>query len=529
MERLEASFFAHSPAAAQWQKVGVRHHHGINIPLFSLHTDHSSGIGEYLDLLPLIQWSASIGLDVIQLLPLNDTGLDASPYGAISAFALNPVHLRLNALPYLEEFPALENALKILPKHPRHVRIHYPQVRETKEHFLRLYFSLARTQLAESPDYHQFIQRSPWVKGYALFKSIKVHRQWANWESWPEELQHPSQDKLEDLVYQYQEEVDWHCILQYLCNLQLRRVKEYADAHGVHLMGDIPILINRDSADVWLHRDLFRLQYSAGAPPDYFSHEGQNWGFPVYNWDLIAKHGYKWWIDRLKVTSHYYDIYRLDHIVGFFRIWAIPLGVAGREGHYIPHNPDTWIDHGQKLLMMMLDHCPMLPIGEDLGVVPPKVRLCMQALGICGTKVMRWERAWETSKEFISVQDYSMASMTTVSTHDNEPLQLWWQRQTEEAMAFAQFKGWTYHPTLSRDYQREILWDSHHSNSLFHINLLQEYLALIPGMTWPDLEDERINIPGLHSDRNWSYRLRPSIEEIINNSSLKRVIQEMIV
>lgn len=293
-------------------------------------------------------------------------------------------------------------------------------------------------------------------------------------------------------------------------------------------MGDMPILIDRDSADVWLHPSLFDLSYSAGAPPDMFTSDGQNWGFPIYNWEALAETHYQWWVDRLQWSSHYFHIYRIDHIVGFFRIWSIPVGLKGNEGFFIPKDENTWVDHGQRLMLMMLNACSMLPIGEDLGVIPPNVRACMKALGICGTRVMRWERNWEGDQSFIPPEQYQVESLTAVSTHDSETLQQWWQNHPEEAQLYCQLKGWNYHPILSRDYHLGILWESHHTNSLFHINPLQEYLALVPGISWPNVEDERINTPGSFSDKNWSYRMRLSLEDLFQQSTLIHTIQELI-
>ena len=141
---------------------------------------------------------------------------------------------------------------------------------------------------------------------------------------------------------------------------------------------------------------------------------------------------------------------------------------------------------------------------------------------------MRWEREWDNGKEFIAPSDYQVDSMTTVSTHDSENLRQWWLSTPSEAAFLARSKVWSYHPVLSREHHREMLWESHHTSSLFHINLLPEYLALIPGMTWHKLEDERINIPGLYSERNWSYRLRPSLEEIAGQEPLRRLMQGLI-
>lgn len=525
---IDSSIFLHSPAGRQWQSIGIKDHHGLVIPLFSLHSSKSCGIGEYTDLFPMIDWCQSIGFDLIQFLPMNDTGPGTSPYSALSAFALHPIYLGLASLPYLEQYPDLTEEVKELQKNSKELRINYSRTWENKKRFLRQYYSYADTQIISSHSYKEFIDQSHWLKGYAIFKTLKNHYQWKSWEDWPPEHQNPTQLLLDHLSEQFHDEIEFHCVLQFLCDQQLRAVKAHAEAHQVLLMGDIPILTGRDSADVWLHRELFDLNYSAGAPPDYFSPEGQNWGFPLYNWERIHQLGFKWWIDRLKNASHYYHIYRIDHIVGFFRIWAIPQGLSSKEGLFIPKDESVWVEHGRQIMWMMLEQCDMLPIGEDLGVVPREVRSCLSTLGICGTRVMRWERKWLENQQYIPFAEYQVDSMTTVSTHDSEPLQLWWRDQPEEAKLFADYMGWPYQTKLSLDQQQQILRESHRTNSLFHINLLQEYLSLIPEFNWPNIEDDRINVPGTISDRNWTYRFLPSVEEITQNQTLKSFMHELI-
>lgn len=526
---MNASYVLHSPSGKQWNKIGVRHHHGINIPLFSLHSQHSLGIGEFSDLIPLIHWTKSLGFDVIQLLPLNDTGLESSPYSALSAFALSPIHLRLSTLPHLERFPVLNEALKALPQYSYQDRVDYHKVRENKFNFLKLYYQEVKELILPSESYLAFVESAQWLKGYSLFRALKVNFNWSSWETWPAEYRNPTPETIEQFCQQFQSEVELHSLIQYLCDLQMSEVKRTADAENISLMGDIPILINRDSADVWLDADLFHLEYSAGAPPDQFTADGQNWGFPIYNWTHIEKDGFSWWVRRIQWSGRYFHICRIDHIVGFFRIWAIPFGEkGGLNGIFIPTDPDRWIDHGQKIMLMMLQNSDMLLIGEDLGVIPPDVRKCLSALGICGTCVMRWERNWHDKGRFILPEDYRIDSMTTVSTHDTEMLSLWWKNNPAEARDYAYHKGWSYHPIISREHIQSILWESHHTNSLFHINLLLEYLALIPGMT-KSPEEELINVPGTYNDMNWTYRFTPSVEEIISNSSLQHVMKQIIL
>lgn len=527
---MEVDLLLNTPASPLWEDFGIRHHHGINVPLFSLHSRDSCGIGEFLDLIPLIDWCRSIHFDMIQLLPLNDTGLDASPYNALSAFALNPIYLSLSSLPGIERHPELAEQIAHLSKLNHTQHISYSMVREGKEAFLRLYYTKERKNIINTDSYRHFLHQATWLEDFALFKSLKNQYLWISWEDWPVEIQNPTASTLQSLSQQFENEIEWHSIIQYLCYLQLQSVKEYASKRGIFLMGDIPILISRDSADVWLHRALFNLEYAAGAPPDYYNQEGQKWGFPLYNWDAIAMQDHSWWKKRLAYANLFYHLYRIDHVIGFFRIWAVPHEAkTGKEGKFIPEDRSSWLAHGEALLKILLLSSTMLPIAEDLGDVPPEVRPCLQSLGLCGTKVMRWERHWNEDKGFIPLEDYSPISLTTVSTHDSETVSLWWKEHPDEARELAKFMGWSYIPTLSREHLRHILWDSHHSNSLLHINLLQEYLALVPGMTWSALEDERINVPGVISNLNWSYRFRPSVEEIISNPTLSHLMHELII
>lgn len=518
-----------SPAGLQWSHIGVRPHHGIALPLFSLHSRTSCGIGEFPDLLPLFEWCREIGMDTIQLLPLNDTGLDDSPYTALSAYALNPIHLGLSQLPFCAEDPMLQQEILKLQQLNNSQRVNYIQVRQGKDQFLSHYYQKYADRLIQETRFQAFKEENKyWLDDYACFKALKVALHWSPWELWPEKFQVPTDAPMDHLPDEVKKIADYHIFLQYLCFDQFTQVKQHAQHAGIFLKGDIPILINRESADVWRRRPLFDLQYAAGAPPDMYSAEGQKWGFPIYRWEAMREQHYRWWVERLRVAASFYHLFRIDHIVGFFRIWAIPLDRLPKEGFFIPQNRDIWIGHGETILRVMLNNTSMLPIGEDLGTVPPEARVCLRALGICGTKVMRWERRWNTDRGYIDPKEYPAESMTTVSTHDSETLELWWRNTPEEAQLYANTLGWTYTPQLSEEQRFAILRASHHSGSLFHINPLQEYLALIPGMTWDNPEDERINLPGIVIDTNWTYRFRPSVEEIVACSCLKEQMKNLL-
>lgn len=517
-----------SKAGNQWKTIGVRHHHGINIPLFALHSQESAGIGEFLDLCPLIEWCNSFNFDVIQLLPLNDSGSDKSPYNALSAFALNPIYISLSQIPRIQTYESLAEKLEKLKNLTRVNPLPYEQVRTLKEEFLHIYWQYEFNNIEKTNDYTSFlVNNASWIREYALFKVLKNLNQEAFWKSWPVEQQILSQEAFDLLFEKYRDECSYYQLVQFICHTQLKYVKDFATSHKVFLMGDLPILISPDSADAWRHQDLFISELSAGAPPDMYNKEGQHWGFPLYNWSAFEANRYAWWKNRLRTAEFYYHLFRIDHVVGFFRIWAIPAGMKAINGHFEPSDEAHWLPQGKTIMECMLEGSCMLPIGEDLGVVPTDVRKCLRELGICGTKVMRWERLWDKDSSFIPIHEYIPESLTTVSTHDSDTLVLWWKNSPEEAKAYCATKNWTYTPQITPDQLKEILHDSHHSTSLFHINLLQEYLSLFRELSHEDPNEERINIPGMINDKNWCYRFLPSLEEIIAHEDLKKFLRNM--
>ncbi|MBS0616204.1 MAG: 4-alpha-glucanotransferase [Verrucomicrobia bacterium] len=493
-------------------------HHGIDLPLSALRTQKSSGIGEFLDLLPLIDWCEGLGLDTIQLLPLNDSGHDPGPYNALSSCALHPIYLSLHALPGVKKLPDCKHLLST-------PRVAYAEVLALKLDFLRTYIETTGPQILKDPAFDHFLQENPWAVSYGLFKHLKDRLGHTYWMSWPAEIKESSEKAL---VKKYWDEILFHILVQFLCFTQMSKVKAHSKDKKIQIMGDIPILISTESVDAWQNPDLFDFSLAAGAPPDAYNAEGQHWGFPLFNWDEMKKQNFAWWKERLKVASHYYDLYRIDHAVGFFRIWAIPHGKSPQEGKFIPENPALWIPQGKEILQTLLDASPMQAIAEDLGDVPPSVRTCLTGLGIPGTKVMRWEREYNDHGAYIPLEKYPRLSLTTVSTHDSETLQQWWQNDVESAKIFAAGRGWTYSPDLTFEHRLSILQDAHHTPSLYHVNLFQEYLALFPELVAPRPEDERINIPGKVLPTNWTYRLRPSLEDIVAHDPLRKCLTKVV-
>jgi 4-alpha-glucanotransferase len=291
---------------------------GTAVPLSSLRSRHSGGIGEFPDLVALGAWCRDAGLSLVQILPINDTGFEPSPYSALSAFALHPVYLRLDDLP---GFPFIqEKAHALAAELNARVHVDHGRVWAGKLALLKQVFQHGTFSSAEA---EAWLARNPWGRAYAVFWALRERYARAGWQSWPE---HRSVDSgaILTLWDQLGAEARFPVWLQVQAEAQFGRAVESLQGLGVALKGDIPILLNEDSADVWSHPEYFDLSLRAGAPPDGMNPEGQNWGFPVYRWDNLARDGYRWWKDRLVHAARFYQAFRIDHVLGFFRIWATP-------------------------------------------------------------------------------------------------------------------------------------------------------------------------------------------------------------
>lgn len=476
---------------AHWEKIGLRPHHGISVPLFSLRSQKNAGIGEYLDLIPLIDWCKEVGFDVIQLLPINDTGQELSPYNPLSSCALDPIYLSLWELGI--ECPKTNSARSEILKVKMDCLFHFFE----KSHL----------------DLEPFAKQHLWLYNYAEFRALKEEFNGVAWQDWPKDAK-PNSKKIEFFIF-----------LQFHAFRQMQLVKAHAEKQGVKIKGDIPILISPDSADVWSEKHLFNMKIGAGAPPDSFHIEGQNWGFPLIDWAEMRKRHFDWWKMRLHTIENLYHIYRIDHVVGFFRIWGIPQGKKAVEGSFYPSDQRLWIDQGREILEMMINASALLPMAEDLGTIPKEVYPILKQLGICGTKVMRWQKQ---EGHYIPLNQYEPISLTTLGTHDLPPLEVWWKNMTEESVAFADLLHLPYHPILTPKERMAILKASHQTTSLFHINPLQEYLALFPELVSRKPEEEQINHPGTLSSLNWTYKFRPSLEELAKHEKLKDSINFLI-
>ncbi|GAB2267087.1 4-alpha-glucanotransferase dpe2 [Dionaea muscipula] len=320
---------------------------GMAIPMFSIRSEDDLGVGEFLDLKLLVDWAVASGLHLVQLLPINDTSVhgmwwDSYPYSSLSVFALHPLYLRVQALS--KKIPEEIKQQIMNEKERLNLKdVDYEATMAAKFSIAKKIFTLEKDQTLESSSFQKFLsENQEWLKPYAAFCFLRDffetsdHSQWGRFSCF-------SDDKLEKLVSKdsvHYNVICFHYYIQYHLHLQLSEAAEYARQKGVVLKGDLPIGVDRNSVDTWVYPSLFRMNTSTGAPPDYFDKNGQNWGFPTYNWEEMSKDNYAWWRARLTQMSKYFTAYRIDHVLGFFRIWELPdhakTGLLGKFRPSIP-------------------------------------------------------------------------------------------------------------------------------------------------------------------------------------------------
>lgn len=321
---------------------------GIALPVFALRTSQGLGVGQFTDLKALIDWAKAVDMRMVQILPINDTTatktwVDSYPYAAISVFALHPLYLDITKLEgfkkridqqVFEQERAQLNALEV---------VDYEKVLALKLDYAHRLFEAEQNTFLKSTAFQQYLKNNQkWLKPYALFCYFRDTYGTADFTEWKKDatFSNTSLTRLTDPKAETFDAIAFYYYLQYNLHLQLKEVAEYARANGIVLKGDIPIGIYRYSVDAWTEPQLYNMNGQAGAPPDPFSELGQNWGFPTYNWDEMAKDGFLWWQNRFKQLSYYFDAFRIDHILGFFRIWQIPIEqVQGLLGYFNPAIP----------------------------------------------------------------------------------------------------------------------------------------------------------------------------------------------
>jgi 4-alpha-glucanotransferase len=322
----------------------TRYLSGILVPVSALRSEASVGVGEFADLPALADWCANVGLDLIQILPVNDTGWQSSPYSALSAFALHPLYLRIGDLPDLEALAPVSRARadaaldEIRREHAGRDRLRYGPLVDAKRALLREVFDAVADDPAIRRATHTFVDHNPWADEYAAYMMLKTRNGGASWKEWPE-FRDPTPELLGALwsTAENETELTFHVWVQMRLDEQFASAARAVADRGVVLKGDLPILMNEDSVDTWAHREYFSSWLRAGAPPDAQNATGQNWGLPIYDWPELERDGYRWWRERLRHAARYYAAYRIDHVLGFFRVWSIPSDEAtGHLGHFVP-------------------------------------------------------------------------------------------------------------------------------------------------------------------------------------------------
>ena len=321
---------------------------GVAIPVFSLRSEDSMGVGEFLDLKKMVDWAALTDQKIIQVLPINDTTMtrtwqDSYPYNANSIFALHPQFISPLAVGSLKD-AKLQKSLVAEGKRLNALdQIDYEAVNNLKETYMRQLYSERGAEDIKSKDFKAFFKKnSYWLESYALFSLLRDKYSTVEFSKWGEDAVFSLEllKKYTSSKSKSYKDIAYYYFVQYHLHLQLVEAREYAQQKGVTFKGDIPIGVSRTSVDAWATPELFNMNAQAGAPPDAFSATGQNWGFPTYNWDKMAEDGYAWWKARFCKMAEYFDAYRIDHILGFFRIWEIPLdAVQGLLGYFSPAMP----------------------------------------------------------------------------------------------------------------------------------------------------------------------------------------------
>jgi 4-alpha-glucanotransferase len=544
---------------------------GVLVPLFALRGENDMGVGDVGVLREFIEWAAQIGFKVVQLLPINEIGADNSPYNAISAIAIEPttLHLAPGSPPDLtrENFDCsiADADLSKL----RDGGAKYRQVKALKRGLLEKAFAnfSAHADPQRQSEFQTFCKdESDWLGDYAFFRVLmEQNDDSAAWTRWP--AQHQTIERasnwLHDLPNDRQAAVthrqNFFGYVQWIAHQQWRAMKGYAEQHGVALMGDIPFGVSLYSADVFARRDEFILDWSGGAPPEpYFKDDaftqkwGQNWGIPLYRWDRMRANNLQWWRERVRAVRRVFHLCRIDHILGFYRIYAFPWRprknkaflpldhnqmlerTGGRAPHFVPRNDETPENReanksdGEEYLRIVLEEAgPMRVIGEDLGVVPDYVRPDLRSLGIAGFKLPQWETR---DGMMVAGDSYERLSVATYATHDHEAIRALWNEAIEHPSSE---EGQQARATLAKmalfaglnsdieqlDYEKDFcpaLMDAlFKCNSWMAIVMITDLLA----------RTYRFNVPGTRANLNWTRRLQRSVAQLRSSRKERRRMQ----
>ena len=570
---------------AQWKGAGTV------IPVFSLRSEGSFGVGDFGDLAMIVDWCAKTNQNVLQILPINDTTIthtwqDSYPYNSISIYALHPQYTDFRQLPAIKDeaqraqFEALRQELNALPQ------IDYERVNTAKMDYLHIIFKQEWATIKRRASYKKFFEdNKTWLEPYAQFCINRDTYGTADFRQWPEGKSQKAKAK---------GQTDFWYFVQYNLDQQMRAAHEHARQQRVILKGDIPIGISRDGVEAWVEPRYFNLNGQAGAPPDAFSTDGQNWGFPTYNWDEMLSDGCSWWVRRFRKMAEYFDAYRIDHVLGFFRIWEIPvpeksglmgqfspaLGMSREEieaygihGHlddlflvdhkradrwhpriaiqfqeayerlsdgekdafnrlyndyFYRRNNQFWYNEAMKKLPRLTQATRMLVCAEDLGMVPDCVPWVMNELRILSLEIQSMPK--DPAVRFGQLQRNPYRSVCTISTHDMPTLRQWWDEDEERAQDYFNNELHYSGPAphpMPGWLCKEVVARHLMSPSMLCLLSLQDWLSIDETLRLPDENAERINIPA-NPRHYWRYRMHLTIEQLLQADDFNREVMILI-
>jgi 4-alpha-glucanotransferase len=543
---------------------------GVLEPVFAIRTEDDLGIGDTAGVRQMVDWCHRHRIGIFQTLPINEIGDDNSPYNALSSVAIEPTTLSLapKDLPDLtpEDFQKLASTARLASLRTGPAK--YREVKALKHSLLEAAFSSFSTdhldrRTPRAAAFRTFVtENESWLSDYSLYRVLmEENGASSNWEAWlPEHRSRESAQRwLQQLPPAHNQAVSRRRLyfeyVQWLAFQQWQALKAYAEARQVYLMGDIPFGIGRSSCDVWAHPQIFDLEWSGGAPPekvfkvDPFTEKwGQNWGVPNYRWDYLRTHNFDWWRTRVGNVQKIFHLYRIDHVLGLFRIYSFPW-TPDRNAEFLPLNeheamsktggrlpgfrifPDDTPEHrnanqaqGEEILRVILEaSCQTTVIAEDLGVVPEYVHPTLQKLGIPGFRIPMFFRDHDGA--YSDPAHYPRLSLAQPATHDHPPLAAAWAQlwldidagkdpdaSREELRRILRFAGRPEDP-IPRNFTPEIL--SGYVSAVMRSN---SWLAIFQ-ITDVFAMEARFNTPGSIADSNWSYRMPVPVAAFDTNSN----------
>jgi 4-alpha-glucanotransferase len=524
---------------------------GVTVPLFSLRGPRSWGIGEIGDLPAFAGWIREAGIRLVQLLPLGEmSGGETSPYGALTAFGIDPMYISLADVPDLggDAEAAVERARAGKHDDPAYAQlgrardsaeVDYAAVRALKHRALRVAFGRfhdgeLRRGSARAHALRAFAQQNEgWLSDYALFRALKDAHQGVAWWAFHDALRDREPRAVAEARVTLAREILFHQYVQWIAHVQWYDARARVRALGVEIMGDLPFMVGRDSADVWANQGEFRDDASVGVPPDAFNAEGQDWGLPPYDWRVMRANDFAWLRRRCRYTASLYDRFRIDHLVGFYRTYMRRndrrVTAAGKlaPGFFSPEDELEQLAHGERVIAAMLEASReggAQLIAEDLGVIPPWVRTSLPKLGVPGYKVLIWEKDQQDGVDvFRDPRAYAPLSLACFGTHDTSPVAVWWEAlDAAERAAVKRLPGLAERAaelgTAFTPAVHAALVDLlNGSGSDLVLFLIQDVLGT----------RERINTPATVGPHNWSYRLPGTVDALRADPAVCKLIEMM--